>query len=297
MNKEKPYNFNNMTNKNLFYLTILKKIMTQMEMDNSKYSLRTFAKKLDISPATLSQVLSRKKGLSEKTANSIAKKLELSADDSKLFILSATAQHSRDRKTKVTASIELAEFIKKRSAHSKSSSNPNQIVNDTGPFLHETAEVQKLIQNSLIHQTYRYYLMNNGLQLRILHILKDKKSGKIIPDFIQITLNESTYHCAIVYFLKKENGRFKTYFNNILDGRHKVTSLVEENQNTEISFDSFHLPNIPHIYFLHLNANKYTVGQMIYTIDNFIVKGTLVNHEDPFANPHEKFILEFRRLK
>ncbi len=59
---------------------------------NPKYSLRAFAKALDLNPAMLSMVISGKRNLSKKMAKKIAAKLALNPDDTSSFISTAASR-------------------------------------------------------------------------------------------------------------------------------------------------------------------------------------------------------------
>lgn len=65
---------------------------------NPRYSLRAFAAFIQISPSKLSEIWSRKKGLSLKRAQDICERLKLENDESLIFLTSVEAQHHRDIK-------------------------------------------------------------------------------------------------------------------------------------------------------------------------------------------------------
>ncbi len=62
---------------------------------NPRYSLRAFARLLELNPATLSKVLNKKRGLSYAAALKIADKLELNAETRAEFINSVESLHAR----------------------------------------------------------------------------------------------------------------------------------------------------------------------------------------------------------
>lgn len=78
-----------------YYIDQLNEELQKRVGRNSQYSLRSFARDLDVSPSWLSEVLSQKKGMSTKKAEEIARALQLSRKDSTYFILSVQAKHSR----------------------------------------------------------------------------------------------------------------------------------------------------------------------------------------------------------
>lgn len=67
---------------------------------NAAYSLRAFAREIGILPSRLSEVLSRKQGLSEKRAEVIAEALKLPADVKSLFLDLVASQHARNQVSK-----------------------------------------------------------------------------------------------------------------------------------------------------------------------------------------------------
>lgn len=77
---------------------------------NNAYSLRAYARDLGISSARLSQVLGRKHGLSIEAAQALASKLKLSSNETKWFIESVGALHSRDKKAKDEYSQKIQEY-------------------------------------------------------------------------------------------------------------------------------------------------------------------------------------------
>jgi plasmid maintenance system antidote protein VapI len=263
-----------------YHVLFLKDYLIKKQKKNSRFSLRKFAGVLDISPTSLSQILGQKKGISESLAAKIVDKLMLSEEERRLFLLSVSASHSRNSKSKLKSSLELASISKDSSAIEKSNTNVNQIVNNVGPFLLETQEVQNLINSTEIDETYRYKSSTNDFYIRILYKLKNKETGQKLNNFIQVIFTEKTRTGATVYFIQKSNGKFKTYFNNIFDGKHRVTSLVEANQNSTVLFNDDQLPVIPHIHFIHFSSNQHIIGKMEYTKANFVVSGTLVDYEN-----------------
>lgn len=73
--------------KTLCYRTILLDEYIYRCKKNQKYSRRAFARDLDLSPAFLSQVLNRKRELSENAAHVICDRLGWSTDRRKIFLL------------------------------------------------------------------------------------------------------------------------------------------------------------------------------------------------------------------
>jgi uncharacterized protein (TIGR02147 family) len=76
--------------------TLLLTELTARKSRNSSYSLRAFARDLSVSPAALSQYLSRKRELSRKNSQSIVEKLKLSPIETAIML---TGKESRTRET------------------------------------------------------------------------------------------------------------------------------------------------------------------------------------------------------
>lgn len=80
------------------YRETLKSILLERQSHNPRYSLRAFARHLDISPPRLSLILSLKQGVSKEVASKLADKLGLNTTEKQLFIYSAIASDSRSQK-------------------------------------------------------------------------------------------------------------------------------------------------------------------------------------------------------
>ena len=65
-------------NYNIKYLKLIKQVYTERKTRNKKYSLRAFARDLDIPVSSLSELLSGKSGISKERAIKVADKLNLS---------------------------------------------------------------------------------------------------------------------------------------------------------------------------------------------------------------------------
>lgn len=72
--------------------------------------MRAFARDLGVSSARLSQVLSKKHGLSIEAAHEFALKLKLSADETKWFVESVGALHSRNKAQKDAFTQKIQEY-------------------------------------------------------------------------------------------------------------------------------------------------------------------------------------------
>ena len=84
----------------MHYQEILKSHFIRRSTINPRYSLRAFAGFIQLSPSKLSEIWSRKKGLSTKRAQDICERLKLDHDESLLFLTSVEGQHHRDKKVR-----------------------------------------------------------------------------------------------------------------------------------------------------------------------------------------------------
>ncbi|MES2803267.1 MAG: TIGR02147 family protein [Bdellovibrionota bacterium] len=85
------------------YRNILSAVLEERSAANSAYSLRSYARDLDIAPSTLSEILNGKKGLSKTLANSIAKKLRLPDWEANYFCDLVAKQHAKSPKARAEA--------------------------------------------------------------------------------------------------------------------------------------------------------------------------------------------------
>lgn len=85
-----------MSDKKLFFIQrVLKKELDSRLKKNPRYSLRAFARFLEMAPSKLSEIINGKAGLSLKSAQKIAYKLNLSEDEKNTFCDSAELQFAR----------------------------------------------------------------------------------------------------------------------------------------------------------------------------------------------------------
>jgi uncharacterized protein (TIGR02147 family) len=78
-----------------YYRNLLRQELEDRTARNSRYSLRSFASALDISPQRLSDLIRGRYGLSATQAQAIAERLGLTDDELKRFVASAEMLHSR----------------------------------------------------------------------------------------------------------------------------------------------------------------------------------------------------------
>lgn len=94
------------------YLQILQREFDKKKEKNPRYSLRVFAKHLDIDHSTLSQIFSRKRGLSEKLAVKIASNMTLTHHEKQKFLTSVDTCFARAKKKKAAAAEKMTQISK-----------------------------------------------------------------------------------------------------------------------------------------------------------------------------------------
>jgi uncharacterized protein (TIGR02147 family) len=84
------------------YQEFLKNELDSRKTANSSYSLRAFARDLELTPPVLSSILNGKKGISTERAKKIAQKLKLNKNQFEWFVASAGSLHARSQKVRST---------------------------------------------------------------------------------------------------------------------------------------------------------------------------------------------------
>jgi uncharacterized protein (TIGR02147 family) len=95
------------------YRALLKEEFASRAAANPLYSLRAFARDLQISSGRLSDVLNGKSGLSVSTARKLALQLKFSPEETKLFLAYVERKHARLKLKKANAEAYLSEFEKR----------------------------------------------------------------------------------------------------------------------------------------------------------------------------------------
>ncbi|MGE3760579.1 MAG: TIGR02147 family protein [Pseudobdellovibrionaceae bacterium] len=95
---------------NLHYRETLKQEYDERRIRNPSYSLRAFARDLDLAPSKLSEIIRGKVGLSRAKAEHISVVLDLDSASKDLFICSVEKEHSRSPMLRETAKIRMSVF-------------------------------------------------------------------------------------------------------------------------------------------------------------------------------------------
>lgn len=92
---------------NLGYREILQREFEARTAANARYSLRAFARDLGVGASQLSEIFNGRCGMSRKTAESLAKKLNLSPTECERFCTLVELEHARSERQKDIAAIKL----------------------------------------------------------------------------------------------------------------------------------------------------------------------------------------------
>jgi uncharacterized protein (TIGR02147 family) len=97
------------------YREVLKDALLKRQQRNPHYSLRAFARDLNCTYSSVAEVLAKRKGLSTTRAKKIVERLDFSAAEQELFLLSVQKLHARSPHERKSASRELRQKIKSTS--------------------------------------------------------------------------------------------------------------------------------------------------------------------------------------
>lgn len=96
------------------YRDILKDEFISRCQQNARYSLRAYARDLALNPSAMSEIMHQKRGLSRSSALQVAKRLQLSKEESHFFCALVESIHARGTINKSAALQTVAEIKSKR---------------------------------------------------------------------------------------------------------------------------------------------------------------------------------------
>jgi len=102
-----------------FYSEVLKQELAKRVNRNSQYSLRAFARSLDLGASALSQIMDGKRQISDKIIQRLTSKLDLSPQDHKKFIQSVAEYKKHSGLKRLSPSIKEALKNKPKQATAK----------------------------------------------------------------------------------------------------------------------------------------------------------------------------------
>ena len=107
---------------------ILKEELRQRYEMNPQYSMRSFAKYLDMSPGSICDIINGKQGISKDRAGKIAEKLGFNKSETDYFLTLVESAHARNKKQKKVAKQKLQEYKEKN--YSKLETDANEVLSD-----------------------------------------------------------------------------------------------------------------------------------------------------------------------
>jgi uncharacterized protein (TIGR02147 family) len=132
----------------------------QRHIQNPRYSLRAFARDIGFSSSKLTEILNFKTGMSVSAAIKILPKLNLSKEDSEVFLLKVQASHSR---AKSTREIAIQKLKKQKSTHvlRELSHDQFKVISDWEHYAILEATNTNNFQGSIPHLSKRFNLLEN----------------------------------------------------------------------------------------------------------------------------------------
>lgn len=112
------------------YLDLLNDEFKIRQQTNRSYSLRAFARDLDMSAPRLSQIMNRKQGLSVESAEKVAQKLKLNSEKKKWFCHSVGELHSRSEKERKEFKDKILSYKKEAQIYEKVNLEYFKIISD-----------------------------------------------------------------------------------------------------------------------------------------------------------------------
>lgn len=103
----------NTSNGMLSYQSILQNELLARRRKNPSYSVRSFARDLDLSSSFLTQILNQKRKLSDEKAVLIAEKLKLKPSQRKIFVNLVRLDLTRDERSRKILEVDIKDLLKK----------------------------------------------------------------------------------------------------------------------------------------------------------------------------------------
>lgn len=197
------------------YSSILRDVFTQKKNINPNYSLRAFAKFLDMYPSQLSQVMNNTCGLSKQKAREVCEKLGFNNQETEIFVNLVTLKHARSNKIKDEAKKQLT----------KNKVYYTHIINENSNLDSEWHYLTIFEMVALLNKKMTAKLVSKRLNIPVLDV---EITLKKLVDAGYIQKEEHGYSQKLVPWIKntKENRRFLHTMNlNVID---KIRDLTEK---------------------------------------------------------------------
>jgi hypothetical protein len=204
------------------YVQMLLEAFSRRQLRNPLYSLRAFARDLEISVSHLSEVLSQKRGLSQSRAKSLATRLEFSQAQTRLFVAQVTALFAPQKTAKEKAKRSLAQLHRETQFRElnvtqaqlspslkhlvvltwlQDNGDPRDIQNRLGLTNHEFQKIERdLVIGNLLSEGMLFY---SRTETDVAHVNRafHKQYLHYAPHALEeIPLEKRDFSCAIMSF-------------------------------------------------------------------------------------------------
>jgi uncharacterized protein (TIGR02147 family) len=221
------------------YHDILKEEFEKRIRVNPSYSLRSFARDMEISAPRLSQILSKKQGLSLEAAKGLVKKLKLPAEKKEWFCHSVSALHSRSHKTKKESTVHIRKIKAETNRLKEMNVEYFKVISDWWHFaILELTYVEGFENNASWIGRYlgiaRQEVQAAIERMKMLNLIKEE-DGKLIDIFMFLETESDVPSIA----LKKFHSQL---MKKATEALHEKDVLEREISTNIFSFDKRDLP-------------------------------------------------------
>lgn len=206
---------------------------------NDSYSLRAFARDIGLSPATLSQILNKKSGLSIEAAKSISLKLRLSESDKDWFLNSVGALHSRSAKEREIFQEKIKKIQKETLAYSEIQLEYFKVISDWYHFA-----ILELTHVEGFQNDHDWIATKLGVEkkevkeaikrMKALDLLEEKR-GKLVDVFTSLATSNDIPSMSIKKFHMQ-------LMKKAMEALYEVDPTEREISSTVFSLDKKDLP-------------------------------------------------------
>lgn len=169
------------------YHEVLQTEFERRKLGNSSYSLRAYARDLGLSAPRLSQIMSKKSGLSVENAQEIAAKLKLDADRIKWFCDSAGAAHARNAKEKAEYTKRITQYKREAKKFSEINLEYFKVIEDWFHFAILELTYLQDFENSEAWMAKKISITKAEVKVAVERMKKlgllTEKDGKLIDTF------------------------------------------------------------------------------------------------------------------
>lgn len=233
----------------------LKQVIQTKRQDGDAYSLRAIARRLNVSPSTLSEYINNKKTVSQGTAIKLSQWLRLQSRERNyletLFMIEATR-----------SSAELKVL----------SENLNELRRQARDARVE--DIRKFIETVSVSSA-RVYVRESTFKTRTLLFLKDARTQRPIRSFCEEFFLPVNGQSDKVYFLENDDGTFRAIRSPFHPRIPQDGVLAEKNKSLRVHFDRQGFPTIEKLYLYLASSEAFVIGSIHYSASEMQISGRL----------------------